>query len=233
MSKISIMKSISIVFPAYNEAENLKHVLDDALNVAKDLKIPYEIIVVNDGSSDNTTSVVKKFQKKDKNLKLIDHEFNKGYGQTLLDGFSAASKEWIFFSDSDRQFDLKEINKLKEYTNEADLVIGYRANRQDKKRRKFNAYLFKLTARMIFSLKFKDIDCAFKLMKKEVVDDIELKSSSALINTELLHKAQSKKYKIVEVPVTHFPRVKGEATGGNPIVIGRAIKEGLYLRLNS
>lgn len=227
------MKSISIVFPAYNEAENLKIVLKEALSVANDLNIPYEVIVVNDGSSDNTLEVVKKFQKKNKNLKLINHEFNRGYGQTLLDGFSAGRHEWIFFSDSDRQFDLKEINKLKPYTNEADLVIGYRENRKDKKRRKFNAYLFKLTARMIFSLKFKDIDCAFKLIKKEVLDEIELESTSALINTELLHKSQNKKYKIVEVPVTHYPRTQGKATGANPIVIGRAIKEGMYLRLNS
>jgi glycosyltransferase involved in cell wall biosynthesis len=227
------MKSISIVFPAYNEEENLEYVLQDALKVSKDLKIPFEIIVVNDGSSDNTKEYVENLQKKNKNLVLINHEINKGYGQTLLDGFRASKNEWIFFSDSDRQFDLSEINKLQPYTDNADLVIGYRKNRKDNGFRKLNAYLFKLTARMIFNLKFKDIDCAFKLIKKEVIDGIELNSSSALINTELLHKSSKKNYKIVEVPVTHHPRVRGKATGANPIVIGRAIREGLYLRLNS
>lgn len=227
------MKSISIVFPAYNEEANLELVLADALKVVKDLDIPYEIIVVNDGSSDNTKEYVQGLQKKNKNIVLINHEINKGYGQTLLDGFRASKNEWVFFSDSDRQFDLTEINKLKPYTKDADLIIGYRENRQDNGLRKFNAYLFKLTARMIFNLKFKDIDCAFKLMKKEVIEEIELNSSSALINTELLHKSQKKNYKIVEVPVTHYPRTQGKATGANPIVIGRAIKEGLYLRIKS
>lgn len=227
------MKSISIVFPAYNEEENLEYVLNDALKVGSELKIPFEIIVVNDGSRDNTKKYVENLQKKNKNLVLINHEANKGYGQTLVDGFRAGKYEWIFFSDSDRQFDLKEINKLKPFTKDADLVIGYRESRQDNGMRKFNAYLFKLTARMIFSLKFRDIDCAFKLIKKEVIDEIELTSSSALINTELLHKSQKKNFKIVEVPVTHYPRTKGKATGANPIVIGRAIKEGLYLRVKS
>ncbi len=227
------MKSISIVFPAYNEEANLELVLADALEVVSKLKIPNEIIVVNDGSSDNTKKYVESLQKKNKNIILINHETNKGYGQTLLDGFNASKNEWVFFSDSDRQFDLAEINKLKSYTKEADLIIGYRENRKDNGMRKFNAYLFKLTARMIFNLKFKDIDCAFKLMKKEVIEEIELSSSSALINTELLHKSQKKNYKIVEVPVTHYPRTQGKATGANPVVIGRAIKEGLYLRIKS
>jgi glycosyltransferase involved in cell wall biosynthesis len=227
------MKSISIVFPAYNEEANLELVLKDALKVGKELGVPFEVIVVNDGSSDNTKEFVENLQKKNKNIVLINHEINKGYGQTLLDGFNASRNEWVFFSDSDRQFDLAEINKLKPYTKDADLIIGYRENRQDNGLRKFNAYLFKLTARMIFNLKFKDIDCAFKLMKKEVIKEIELSSSSALINTELLHKSQKKNYKIVEVPVTHYPRKAGKATGANPIVIGRAIKEGLYLRIKS
>lgn len=227
------MKSISIVFPAYNEEANLELVLADALSVVSDLKIPYEIIVVNDGSSDNTKHYVENLQKINKNIVLINHETNKGYGQTLLDGFCASKNEWIFFSDSDRQFDLSEINKLKPYTKDADLVIGYRENRKDNGLRKFNAYLFKLTARMIFNLKFKDIDCAFKLIKKKVIEDIKLDSSSALINTELLHKSQRKNYKIIEVPVTHYPRTLGKATGANPVVIGKAIKEGLYLRVKS
>lgn len=227
------MKSISIVFPAYNEEANLKHVLKDALEVGSDLNVPFEIIVVNDGSTDSTKSYVESLQKKNKNVALINHEINKGYGQTLVDGFRAAKHEWVFFSDSDRQFDLREINKLKPFTNDADLIIGYRENRKDNGMRKFNAYLFRLTARVIFNLKFKDIDCAFKLIKKEVIDEIELNSTSALINTELLHKSSRKNYKIVEVPVTHFPRVEGKATGANPIVIGKAIKEGLYLRLNT
>lgn len=227
------MKSISIVFPAYNEEANLEGVLKEALSVGSNLNIPYEIVVVNDGSRDNTQKYVENLQKKYKNIVLINHKKNKGYGQTLVDGFKAGKYEWIFFSDSDRQFDLNEINKLKPFTKDADLVIGYRENRKDNGMRKFNAYLFKLTARMIFNLKFKDIDCAFKLIKKEVIDEIELTSSSALINTELLHKSSRKNYKIVEVPVTHYPRTQGKATGANPVVIGKAIKEGLYLRINT
>lgn len=227
------MKGFSLVFPAYNEEENLDFTITSALEVGESLGAPFEIIVVNDGSQDRTKEVIVKYQNQFNNVFLVDHETNKGYGQTLRDGFSKAKYNWVFFADSDRQFDLKEIKKLIKQSDKADLVIGYRVNRQDNSLRKLNAYLFKLSIKTFFNIKVRDIDCAFKLMKKEVLDNVKLVSTGALINTELLHKSLLKKYKIVEVPVSHYPRIKGSATGANVFVIFRAIKEMATLRIAS
>lgn len=222
---------ISIVLPAHNEAENLPILVSDITNCLNNLGWEYEIIIVNDGSTDNTKDVIQELKSKNNYIKEIDHQKNRGYGGAVRSGFSAATKEWVFFTDSDRQFDIKEISKLAEYADTFDLIIGYRKNRQDHFTRKLNAGIFKLAVNILFGLFVKDIDCAFKLIKKEVIDKVNLESNGALINTELLVRAKRIGYKIKQIPVSHYPRLKGEQSGASIKVVLRAVKEIILFRL--
>ncbi len=222
---------ISIVLPAHNEAENLPALVKDITGYMHELGWDYEIIAVDDGSTDSTKEVIERLRSGDNRIKGVYHPKNRGYGAAVRSGFSAAEKEWVFFTDSDRQFDIKEISKLAEYSDSADLVIGYRKNRRDNFMRKLNAGIFNLAVNILFGLWVRDIDCAFKLIRKEVVQKARLESNGALINTELLVRAKKFGYKIKQVPVSHYPRLKGEQSGANIKVILRAVKEILLFRL--
>lgn len=222
---------LSIVLPAHNEAGNLPELIKEITDCMRELAWDYEVIIVNDGSTDGSREIIENLQKSDGHIKAVHHSKNRGYGAALRSGFSAATKELIFFMDSDRQFDIKEISKLAERLSEADMVIGYRKNRQDHLIRKLNAGIFNLAVNVLFGLWVKDIDCAFKLMKKEIVDRADLESSGALINTELLVKTKRLGYKIKQTPVSHYPRLSGEQSGANIKVILRAVKEILLFRL--
>ncbi|MDD3532282.1 MAG: glycosyltransferase family 2 protein [Candidatus Shapirobacteria bacterium] len=216
------LKELSVFFPFYNEEANIKAQTEQALKIIPRFAKEFEIILVNDGSVDKTNQIGQKLAAKYPNVFLVSHQKNRGYGGALKSGFAKAKYEWIFFSDGDRQFDLAEIAKLLPLTSQADLVIGYRQKRADTLIRLINAKLFNLLIRLLFGLKVADIDCAFKLLKKEVVDGLELKSDGALISSELLIKAQKAGFRITQVPVSHYPRKIGSPTGANPRVIFKA-----------
>jgi len=216
------LKELSVFFPFYNEEANIAAQTKQALKIIPQFAKKFEIILVDDGSADKTGPIGQKLAADHPNVVLVSHQKNRGYGGALKSGFRKAKHEWIFFSDGDRQFDLKEIGKLLPQTNQADLVIGYRQKRADTPIRLVNAKLFNLLIRLLFGLKVTDIDCAFKLIKKEVVDSLELKSDGALISSELLIKAQKAGFKIAQTPVSHYPRKIGSPTGANPRVIFKA-----------
>jgi glycosyltransferase involved in cell wall biosynthesis len=215
---------ISIILPIYNEEKNITFVISDIVNFLKNKKIPFEIIAVNDGSRDKTKEILDDFKKKE-NIVVVSHKKNLGYGATLCDGFNAAKGDLIFFTDSDRQFDIKDIDLFLEKISMVDFVIGYRKKRADSFIRIANASIFRFVAKVFFGVKVKDVDCAFKLFKKYVLSDLEIMSDGALINLEILAKAQKKKYKFIELPVNHFERREGNPTGGNLKVIFRAISQ--------
>jgi glycosyltransferase involved in cell wall biosynthesis len=216
------LKELSVFFPFYNEEANIAAQTKQALKIIPQFAEKFEIILVNDGSVDKTGQIGQKLAADHPNVVLVSHSKNRGYGGALKSGFRKAKYEWIFFSDGDRQFDLKEIGRLLPLTSRADLVIGYRQKRADTPIRLINAKLFNLLIRLLFGLKVTDIDCAFKLIKKDVVDSLELKSDGALISSELLIKAQKAGYKIAQTPVSHYPRKIGSPTGANPRVIFKA-----------
>ena len=216
------LKELSVFFPFYNEEANIAAQTKQALKIIPQFAEKFEIILVNDGSADKTGQIGQKLAADHPNVVLVSHSKNRGYGGALKSGFRKAKYEWIFFSDGDRQFDLKEIGRLLPLTSRADLVIGYRQKRADTPIRLINAKLFNLLIRLLFGLKVTDIDCAFKLIKKDVVDSLELKSDGALISSELLIKAQKAGYKIAHTPVSHYPRKIGSPTGANPRVIFKA-----------
>ncbi len=226
------LQSLSVFFPCYNEAANVPLFLQEAFDVLPKLAHTYEIIVVDDGSSDGTSEVADSFAKQYPEVRVIHHENNRGYGAALRTGFETAKHEWVFFTDGDQQFRLAELAKLIEYAPRFPVVIGYRRHRADGGIRAMNAGIFKIYIDLLFRLHVKDIDCAFKLLRRDVLRAIHLESTGAFTSSELLYKL--KKYGVVwkQVPVNHLLRKFGNSTGNNPKVVIKAGFEALKLYLH-
>lgn len=222
-------ESISVVFPAYNEESNIGTMIDKTIQILPEFTDRWEVIVVDDGSSDRTGKIIKQYRDLNINIQSIHHPHNKGYGAALKSGILAAKNDLIFFSDSDLQFDIRELGKLLQWIDEYDIVVGYRAKRQDPFYRRFNAFGWNTLVRLLLGLKIRDIDCAFKLFRRNVFDIVRIDAIGAMVNTDILSQAVKYGFRIKEVPVSHFPRVKGKQTGANPKVILRAFKELLKL----
>lgn len=220
---MSQIDKLSVFLPAYNEGANLKSTIDNVLtNLKKNFKT-WELIVVNDGSKDDTGKIAESYAKKDKRVKVINHSPNKGYGPALISGLYACQYPWISFIDSDGQFDFSEITNLVKVQQKtsADLVIGFYKSRQVSFFRKLNTRIWQIIVWIMFGLKVRDIDCGFKLISKKVVDKISRLESKrgAFISSEFLIKSQKAGFKIVETGVNHYPRKQGEGTGANIDVI--------------
>jgi glycosyltransferase involved in cell wall biosynthesis len=222
--------SITVFFPCYNEQDNVAKVTRQALKVLEGLRADYEVIIVNDGSADNTGQVADQLAAEHKRVRVVHHPHNRGYGAALQSGFRAAAKELVFFTDGDAQFDLAELPPLLPLIKDYDIVCCYRMNRQDNFIRRINGWLWTKATTLLFSLKLRDMDCAFKLFKRSIFDDLKMESQGALINTEILARAARKGYTITQRGVHHYPRTAGKQTGCNPRVILRAFKELLTLR---
>lgn len=224
------LPELSIFFPFWNEEKNVKYVVESAIPVAKELANQWEILIIDDGSKDKTLSIGQELAKKYKNVKVITHTPNRGYGAALKEGFSNAKYKYIVFTDGDRQFDFSEVKRLIEALPGSDIVIGFRKKRRDDFTRHLLMNLLKIWDYIFFRFYFKDIDCGFKLFKKEAIEQITpLRSEGAMITTEILAKATRKKLKIKEVEVNHYPRKFGNQTGANFAVVVRAILESFIL----
>lgn len=218
--------SISAFFPAYNEEANIAALCLKTAAVLKRVAGDWEVIAVNDGSKDGTSAQVRALTKKDKRIRVVDHPVNQGYGAAVKTGFRSATKDWIFFTDGDGQFDVNEMELLLALSGDHDLVVGYRIKRADPLQRKLNALAWGTLVKTLFQLKgVRDIDCAFKIVRRSVFDRFQLETTGAMISTELLVKAQKNGFKIAQVGVHHYPRVAGVQTGAKISVILRAFKE--------
>ncbi len=206
------LKGISIILPAYNEEKNISKIIEEITDFIEVITHSYEIIVVNDGSSDNIAYVAENISKTVNNLKVINFEKNMGYGYALKIGFERAKYEYLFFTDSDRQFDISNLWYMLPYIKEYDIVVGYRVKRNDKFKRIFASWGYNILCKILFNLKIRDVDCAFKLFRKSVFEKIHIESNRFFVNTEILAKARILNYKIIEVPVLHFPRKVGYST---------------------
>ncbi len=224
------LSELTIFFPFWNEEKNVSHVVENAIPVAKKVAIKWEILVIDDGSSDKTLQEGLKLSEKYPNVKVITHKPNRGYGAALKEGFQNARYEYVVFTDGDRQFDFNEVSKFINEIKSADIVIGFRKKRQDNVVRHILMYLLKLWDYIFFRFYFKDIDCGFKMFRRDALYKIgPLRSEGAMITTEILAKATRKKLKIKEVEVNHYPREFGDQSGANIAVVIRAILESFIL----
>jgi glycosyltransferase involved in cell wall biosynthesis len=224
-SNIMNYSSISVFFPAFNEEYAIKAATSSALSVIPGLFNDFEVIIVDDGSRDKTPQIADELAGSNKNVRVIHHAVNQGYGAALRSGLYGAKKELIFFTDGDGQFDIAEISNLLPLIDDADMAIGYRIKRRDPWHRLLFAWAWGTLIGILFGLWVRDTDCAFKLIKRRVVDSIQLKSDGAFISAELLIKAKKKGFKIKEAGIHHYPRKEGRQTGANIKVILRAFKE--------
>lgn len=219
------MVSLSFVIPAYNEEPNVGEALRRASAVVAGLNLDYEILLVNDGSRDRTGEIARSMSGEIPNLRVVDNNPNRGYGGALKSGFYAATKEWIAFAPSDNQFDFNQLRDLMTQAKTAGIVTGYRANDADPFMRRVNRWGWNGLVRVLFGYMTRDIDCGFKLFRREILEHVTLNSDGAMVDTELLAGAQARGYKIVEVPLKHLPRTAGNPTGANARVILRAFRD--------
>lgn len=224
------LPELSIFFPFWNEEKNIEKVVKKAIPVADKIAKKWEIIMVDDGSSDNTLGIMEKLAKENSNLVVVSHKENRGYGAALKSGFQNAKYKFIIFNDGDGQFDFSQSPRFIEKIDDADIVIGFRKKRLDNPLRHILMNLLKIWDFFFFGFNFKDIDCGFKLFRKDALEKImPFKSEGAMITTEILARAKRKKLKIAQVEVSHYPRLYGDQSGGNLRVIVRAVRESFAL----
>ena len=227
MAQIS---ELSVFFPAYNEEANIKSTVLKAKKVLLKIAEKWEIIIVNDGSSDRTRQIAEGLAKKDARIRVVSHSPNRGYGAALKSGYRAARYPWVAFNDSDGQFDFSEISKFISKTDSADLILGYRLKRADPFLRSVFTFVWGMIPRILFGMNIRDYSCGFKLIKKEVFDGVQpLVGEEKVTQIEMLVKAKMEGYRFAEVGVHHYPREHGKQTGANIKVVVKSVADLLKL----
>lgn len=227
--------SISTVLPVFNEEAVVERTIRHVVDVVAQLSDDFEVIVTDDGSEDRTAQILAQLQGDDPSLRLrvVTHPRNLGYGAALASGFGAAEKELVFFTDGDKQFDCRELSDFLPAMDEAtDLVIGWRRRRADPVIRLLNAWGWNILVNSLFGYTARDVDCAFKLFRRAVWERLSVQARGATFSAEFVIKARRQGYRVKEIPVSHFPRAAGKATGARPDVIARAFVELIRLRVS-
>ena len=225
------VSSLSIVLPCFNEAGNVDEAITAALEAGARCATDLEVIVVDDGSKDDTATIAAARVETDERVRLVQHTYNRGYGDAVRSGIAAAGKDWILLTDGDLQFDLRELEGFLPRAPHADVIVGWRVLRQDPLHRRINAAAWNWLVRHLFKLPVRDVDCAFKLIRRGVAQACPLRASGAVISTELLAGCIAQGARIEQIGVRHLPRVAGTPTGARPRVVLRALREVVALRL--
>jgi glycosyltransferase involved in cell wall biosynthesis len=223
---MSEQASLSLVLPAHDEAANIAEAISGVRRVLERVTAEFEIVVVDDGSRDQTAAIAAAFPE----VRLVRHERNLGYGAALRTGFRAARMPWVAFMDSDLQFDPEDLVRLLDARDRVDIVAGYRSPRRDPWSRCLLGSAWTALVRLLFGIRVRDVDCALKLFRKSVLDALPLESNGAFINAEILIRARAKGFRMLQLPVRHLPRRAGRSSGANLRVIARALGELFRLR---
>jgi glycosyltransferase involved in cell wall biosynthesis len=204
--------SLSMFFPAYNDAGTIASLVIQAVQVASRLTSDFEVIVVNDGSSDATAGICDELARTYPQVRVIHHAHNRGYGGALRTGFAAATKELVAYTDGDAQYDPAELAVLwNQLTPEADMVNGYKISRSDPVHRIIIGRVYHHTVKLMFRLRVRDVDCDFRLMRREIFDRVRLERDTGVICLEMMRKIQDAGFRVVEVPVHHYHRSHGRS----------------------
>ena len=206
------LEELSTVLPAYNEEGNIADAVERLLAVLPRVARRHEVIVVDDGSRDRTGEIADQLASANDEVRVIHHRPNRGYGAALWSGFRNAGYRYVFYTDADNQYDVSEIARLVPLVRDYDIVVGYRAHRRDGAKRKLFSWGFKQFVKLAFDLPMRDVDCAFKLFRREVFDAVEIESNRFFVDAEVMAKARKAGLKFAQVPVTHFPRRSGTTT---------------------
>jgi len=225
-----MIESLTVALPAYNEAASIETMVHEVYRKVGPLVGDLEVIVVNDGSRDETGEILARLAAEDSRLRVIEHTVNLGYGAAVRDGIWAASKAYVFFTDSDLQFDLAELERFATRVDQADMVIGYRRTRSDPWHRRLFGHGWSWLVNVLFGYVARDVDCAYKLFSRRVIERVHVESTGAMFSAEFLVRAKRAGFVIVEEPVSHYPRQAGNPTGARPDVILRAFRELVKLR---
>jgi glycosyltransferase involved in cell wall biosynthesis len=205
-------RSISVFFPAYNDAETISSLVSDALAVLSSLADDYEVIVVNDGSTDATAAVLDELARKEPRLRVVHHGVNRGYGGALRTGFESARKELIFYTDGDGQYDVRELLSLYPLLAPGvDAVNGFKVKRADGLRRRLLGAAYNRLAHVLFTVPVRDVDCDFRLIRASAARRIALTSSGGAVCVEMVHRLAKAGCVFAEVPVNHYPRAHGRS----------------------
>lgn len=217
---------LSVFFPAYYDEGNIGLVVHEAQTVLKDLHLDeYEITIIEDGSPDRTAEVVDRLAQENPGVRVRHHAKNMGYGATLKEGFLQSRFEYIFYTDGDNQFDMQELRSVLACLPAADIIVGYRVKKQYSLFRLLTSGIYNALVRRLFALDVRDVNCAFKLVPRTLIEEINLVSTAGFIDAEILIKGRDLGYSIKEIPVTHRPRLEGVATGARPAIVWQTIQE--------
>ena len=219
------LPGLSVFLPCHNEADNLVRVVDNFRSHLDRFASVYEIIIVDDGSRDRTGEIADRLAAADNHVKVVHHPVNRGYGGAVISGVRAATLPYVLLCDGDGQFDPRDIALLAARTPECDVVVGHRVSRADPLMRRINGKAWTTLMRLMFGIKISDIDCGFKLFKRDLLSGLELRAQGAMISTELMARMAARGARVREVDVRHMPRLTGEQSGANLKVILRAFRE--------
>jgi len=227
--------ALSYFFPAHDEEANIEGLVAEALDALPALADRLEIIAVDDGSRDATPALADRLAAEHPDVvRAVHHQVNRGYGAALRSGFAASRYELVGFTDGDRQFHVADLGLLLQRMagpDRPDAVVGYRLERADGSVRLLYARLYRLALRTFFGLSVRDVDCACKVFRREALQGVRLESGGAFLSAELLVKFRARGGTVAEVGVPHYPRTAGRATGANPKVVLRAVRDFWLLRL--
>ena len=224
------LPGLSVVLPCLNEAANIEQAVHAASRAARANAVDHQIVVVDDGSTDRTAEIAGALARTDPHIRLIVHDRNRGYGAAVASGIRGSTMPWILLTDADLQFDLDELEGFLPLADGADVVMGWRIARRDPLNRRVNAAAWNWLVRRTFGIPVRDVDCAFKLVRTDLVKGLNLQSTGAMISTELLVRSLRRGARLEQRGVNHLPRVAGDPSGASPRVVARAFRELLTLR---
>ena len=206
------LSSLSVFYPAYNDEGSIRPLVEKTLQLLPALTDDFEIIVVNDGSRDNTPVILDEMARTLPHVRVVHHPANRGYGGALRTGLLTATKDWVFYTDGDAQYDVNELRDLVALVrDDLDVVNGYKLKRSDNRRRIVLGGIYKRLSRALFALPIRDVDCDFRLMRRAVIQSIDLRSTSGVVCTEMVYKLHQAGARFVETPVHHYPRMHGQS----------------------